>query len=60
MRLRSRIEHGYRFDQEQGMDVEDLRVRTRARIHQDVYAASDRAHTHAEGGRLGKPRAFDV
>jgi hypothetical protein len=42
------------------MDVEDLRVRTRARIHQDVYAASDRAHTHAEGGRLGKPRAFDV
>ena len=25
-RLRSRIEHGYRFDQEQGLDVEDIRV----------------------------------
>jgi hypothetical protein len=27
-RLRSRIEHGYRFDQEQGLDIEDMRVRT--------------------------------
>jgi len=27
-RLRSRIEHGYRFDQEQGLDVEDMRVET--------------------------------
>jgi len=27
-RLRSRIEHGYRFDQEQGLDVEDMRVHT--------------------------------
>jgi hypothetical protein len=25
-RLRSRIEHGYRFDQEQGLDVEDMRL----------------------------------
>lgn len=25
-RLRSRIEHGYRFDQEQGLDIEDIRV----------------------------------
>ena len=25
-RLRTRIEHGYRFDQEQGLDVEDMRV----------------------------------
>jgi hypothetical protein len=25
-RLHSRIEHGYRFDQEQGLDVEDMRV----------------------------------
>lgn len=31
-RLRSRIEHGYRFDQEQGLDVEDLRVRTVERM----------------------------
>jgi hypothetical protein len=27
-RLRSRIEHGYRLDQEQGLDVEDMRVQT--------------------------------
>jgi hypothetical protein len=28
-RLRGRIEHGYRFDQEQGLDVEDMRVQSR-------------------------------
>jgi hypothetical protein len=27
-RLRARIEHGYRFDQEQGLDVEDMRVQS--------------------------------
>jgi hypothetical protein len=27
-RLRGRIEHGYRFDQEQGLDVEDMRVQS--------------------------------
>jgi len=31
-RLRSRIEHGYRFDQEQGLDMEDMRVRTVERM----------------------------
>ena len=31
-RLRARIEHGYRFDQEQGLDVEDIRVRTLERM----------------------------
>ncbi len=31
-RLRCRIEHGYRFDQEQGLDVEDMRVRTLERM----------------------------
>ncbi len=31
-RLRSRIEHGYRFDQEQGLDVEDMRVQTVQRM----------------------------
>ena len=31
-RLRGRVEHGYRFDQEQGLDVEDLRVRTLERM----------------------------
>ena len=31
-RLRSRIEHGDRFDQEQGLDGEDMRVQTRDRM----------------------------
>ena len=31
-RLRTRIEHGYRFDQEQGLDVEDVRVHTLERM----------------------------
>lgn len=31
-RLRARTEHGYRFDQEQGLDVEDLRVHTLDRM----------------------------
>lgn len=31
-RLRTRIEHGYRFDQEQGLDVEDMRVRKLERM----------------------------
>lgn len=31
-RLRGRIEHGYRFDQEQGLDVEDMRVQTLQRM----------------------------
>ena len=36
-RLRTRIEHGYRFHQEQGLDVEDVRVRTLERMRR-VYA----------------------
>lgn len=31
-RLRGRIEQGYRFDQEQGLDVEDIQVRTLERM----------------------------
>jgi hypothetical protein len=31
-RLRTRIEHGYRFDQEQGLDVEDMRVHSLDRM----------------------------
>jgi hypothetical protein len=31
-RLRPRIEHGYRFDQEQGLDVEDMRVHSLDRM----------------------------
>ena len=38
-RLRGRIEHGYRFDQEQGLDVEDLRVHTVERMRR-VFALS--------------------
>ena len=36
-RLRTRIEHGYRFHQEQGLDVEDVRVRTLERMRR-VFA----------------------
>jgi hypothetical protein len=36
-RLRTRIEHGYRFHQEQGLDVEDVRVRTMERMRR-IYA----------------------
>jgi hypothetical protein len=32
-RLRGRTEHGYRFDQEQGLDVEAIRVHTLERMH---------------------------
>ncbi len=42
-RLRGRIEHGYRFDQEQGLDVEAVRVHTLERMHRifalDLLAA---------------------
>jgi hypothetical protein len=31
-RLRARIEHGYRFDQEEGLDIEDLRVKSLERM----------------------------
>jgi len=31
-RLRARLEHGYRFDQEQGLDVENIRVHTLERM----------------------------
>jgi hypothetical protein len=31
-RLRGRIEQGYRFDQEQGLDVEDVRVHSLERM----------------------------
>jgi len=31
-RLRGQIEHGYRFDQEQGLDVEDMRVQSLDRM----------------------------
>ena len=31
-RLRTRIEHGYRFDQEQGLDVENMRLQTMERM----------------------------
>lgn len=68
-RLRSRIEHGYRFDQEQGLDVEDMRVHTVERMRrlfalvlvaaQFVFYLTDRWPTVAVqwlrqvGGKLG-------
>lgn len=36
-RLRGRMEHGYRFEQEQGLDVKDIRVRTLERMRR-VFA----------------------
>jgi len=70
-RLRSRIEHGYRFDQEQGLDVEDMRVQTVERMRrlfavvllaaQVVFVISEQWPPKAVlwlrqlGGKLGIP-----
>jgi hypothetical protein len=70
-RLRSRIEHGYRFDQEQGLDVEDMRVQTVDRMRrlfaivllaaQIVFVVSEQWPPKAVlwlrqlGGKLGIP-----
>lgn len=74
-RLRGRIEHGYRFDQEQGLDVEDMRVHTVERMRrlfalvllaaQVVFVIA--AHWPAEavlwlrqlGGKLGREEDRD-
>ena len=74
-RLRSRIEHGYRFDQEQGLDVEDMRVQTVERMSrlfavvlmaaQIVFIIADRWPPKAVlwlrqlGGKLGIPTDRD-
>jgi hypothetical protein len=74
-RLRTRIEHGYRFDQEQGLDVEDLRVHTVERMRrlfamvllaaQIVFVISTRWPPKAVlwlrqlGGKLGIPSDRD-
>ena len=74
-RLRSRIEHGYRFDQEQGLDVEDMRVQTVDRMcrlfaivlmaAQIVFAISEQWPPKAVlwlrqlGGKLGIPTDRD-
>ena len=74
-RLRTRIEHGYRFDQEQGLDVEDLRVHTVERMRrifamvllaaQIVFVISVQWHPKAVlwirqlGGKLGNPSDRD-
>jgi hypothetical protein len=68
-RLRTRIEHGYRFDQEQGLDVEDMRVHTLDRMRrlfalvllaaQIVFVVADQWPPNAVlwlrqlGGKLG-------
>lgn len=70
-RSRSRIEHGYRFDQEQGLDVENMRVQTVERMRrlfavvllaaQVVFAISEQWPPKAVlwlrqlGGKLGLP-----
>jgi hypothetical protein len=70
-RLRARIEHGYRFDQEQGLDVEDMRVQTVDRMRrlfavvlmaaQIVFVVSEHWPPRAVlwlrqlGGKLGIP-----
>jgi hypothetical protein len=74
-RLRTRIEHGYRFDQEQGLDVEDMRVQTVDRMRrlfavvlmaaQIVFAISEQWPPKAVlwlrqlGGKLGIPTDRD-
>lgn len=74
-RLRTRIEHGYRFDQEQGLDVEDMRVQTVERMRrlfaivlmaaQIVSVISERWPPKAVlwlrqlGGKLGIPTDHD-
>jgi hypothetical protein len=75
-RLRTRIEHGYRFDQEQGLDVEDMRVQTVERMRrlfaivlmaaQIVSVISERWPPKAVlwlrqlGGKLGIPTDRDA
>lgn len=74
-RLRSRIEHGYRFDQEQGLDVEDMRLQTVERMRrlfavvliaaQIVFVISEQWPPKAVlwlrqlGGKLGIPTDRD-
>jgi hypothetical protein len=74
-RLRTRIEHGYRFDQEQGLDVEDMRVQTVERMRrlfaivlmaaQIVFVISEQWPSKALlwlrqlGGKLGIPTDRD-
>lgn len=74
-RLRTRIEHGYRFDQEQGLDVEDMCVQTvdrRRRLFAIVLLAAQIVFVISEhwppkailwlrqlGGKLGLPTDRD-
>lgn len=74
-RLRSRIEHGYRFNQEQGLDVEDMRVQTVDRMRrlfavvlvaaQMIFVISEQWPPKAVlwlrqlGGKLGIPTDRD-
>lgn len=74
-RLRPRIEHGYRFDQEQGLDVEDMRVQTLERMKRlfilvlataqfvfyliDSWPASAVQWIRSLGGKLGLGNDLD-
>jgi hypothetical protein len=56
-RLRGRIEHGYRFDQEQGLDVEDLWVRTVERMRRVFALVLVAAHFVFSLGKHWPPKA---
>jgi hypothetical protein len=74
-RLRGRIEHGYRFAQEQGLNVEDMRVQTLARMQRLFVLVVAAAHfvfhimqtwpsvavtwRRLLGGKLGRPMDRD-
>lgn len=74
-RLRSRVEHGYRFNEEQGLDVEDMRVQTVDRMRrlfaivllaaQIIFVISEQWPPKAVlwirqlGGKLGIPTDRD-
>jgi len=74
-RLRGRIEHGYRFDQEQGLDVEDMRVQSLAAMQRmfilvlaaaqfvfyliDTWPPSAVLWVRALGGKLGLANDLD-
>lgn len=57
-RLRTRIEHGYRFDQEQGLNVEDMRVRTLERMRRLFALVLLSAHVVFMIGELWPPKAI--
>jgi hypothetical protein len=58
-RLRGRIEHGYRFDQEQGLDVEDMRVRSLERQQMVFVLVLAAAQVVFQVGESWPPQAVE-